>query len=110
MSINAQYKRRVEIILWQHQWIANTCEGLFKGGDDVISEQIQLYIQKHWQILPTYRKCHIAKKILIEQLTENHEESFQLLGAHGMELELVNPSKLCPIMNTYKMYIVINKY
>ena len=78
-------------LLATSEWIASKCEGMYDDGERVTPKDIALHVKKYYFVLPSYRKCHAAKELLLQRVNGNQDASFQILPAYGRQLELVNP-------------------
>ena len=80
------------------EWIAHKSEGLYDDSQHITPKHIMLHVNKYYGVVPSYRKCHMAKEILIEKIEGNHDASFGILPAYGHELVRRNPGNLVHII------------
>lgn len=50
-----------------------------------------LHINKYFGVVPTFKKCLVAKEIIVERLEGNHDASFGIVQATSHELMCSNP-------------------
>lgn len=74
-------------------WVAHACRGNFFGGD-ITPAHIVSYIEEHWNVKISYKRAHMAKDILTENIRKSLEESYSLLPAYSSELERANPGSI----------------
>ncbi|XP_077252421.1 uncharacterized protein LOC143891776 [Tasmannia lanceolata] len=72
-------------------WVAETCLPLFDRPEDVGTRIIRQYIKSHSGITMTYRRAHLAMKIILEIKCGNVEDSYHLLPALIVEMMRRNP-------------------
>lgn len=66
---------------------------LFDESRNITPKRIMLHVNKWWGVVPLYRKCYNAKKILAKRVEGNHDtpmEFCQYIGKSWIEVIQVN--------------------
>lgn len=76
------------------EWIAHKSEGLYDDSQHITPKRTMLHVNKYYEVIPSYRKCHMAKEMLVEKIEGNHDASFGILPTYGQELVHRNPGNI----------------